>query len=231
MPGELIVVVDDDAAVRASLAALLETAGYETIEFASGSAFLDSVHELAGACVLLDIKMPGLDGLEVQRRLNRLGAKLPVVLVTGHGDIPMAVQAMRAGASDFLEKPVRRDRLTESVARALREAPGGPAGAQERAAMAARIDTLSPREREVLVQLVMGRPNKVAAFELGISPRTVEVYRRNVMTKTGARSLPHLVRLALVAGIDPLGEPAPGARRRGPSRGGREIAGQQSAEE
>lgn len=207
MTGELIAVVDDDAAVRASLDALLEAAGYRTRLFASGSAFLGSLDELEGACIILDVKMPGLDGLEVQRRLNRLGAKLPVVIVTGHGDVPMAVEAMRAGAIDFLEKPVRRDRLMESISRALGADRELRPGDHERTAIAARIDALSPRERQVLEQLVMGRPNKVMAFELGISPRTVEVYRRNVMTKTGARSLPHLVRMALVVGIDPLSEP------------------------
>ena len=207
MTGELIAVVDDDAAVRASLDALLEAAGYRTRLFASGSAFLGSLDELEGACIILDVKMPGLDGLEVQRRLNRLGAMLPVVIVTGHGDVPMAVEAMRAGAIDFLEKPVRRDRLMESISRALGADRELRPGEHERTAIAARIDALSPRERQVLEQLVMGRPNKVMAFELGISPRTVEVYRRNVMTKTGARSLPHLVRMALVVGIDPLSEP------------------------
>ena len=117
--GELIFVVDDDDAVRASLQALLETEGYRTIQFESGIAFLDSLDSGPGACVLLDVKMPGLDGLEVQRRLNDRGVRLPVVIVTGHGDIAMAVQAMRAGAADFLEKPVSRDRLLASVARAI----------------------------------------------------------------------------------------------------------------
>ncbi len=207
MQSKLIVVVDDDAAVRASLDALLASEGYRTTLFATGSAFLGSLHELAGSCVLLDVKMPGLDGLEVQRCLNQLGAKLPVIIVTGHGDVSMAVQAMREGAVDFLEKPVQRDRLMESISRAFGGASDRRPGEHERTAIAARIGALSTRERQVLEQLVMGRPNKVVAFELGISPRTVEVYRRNVMTKTGARSLPHLVRMALVAGIDPLGEP------------------------
>ncbi len=119
MSGELIFVVDDDDAVRASFQALLETEGYRTIQFESGIAFLDSLGGNPGACVLLDVKMPGLDGLEVQRRLNDHGVTLPVVIVTGHGDIAMAVQAMRAGAVDFLEKPVSRERLLASVARAI----------------------------------------------------------------------------------------------------------------
>ncbi len=206
MTGELIAVADDDPAVRASMQAMLESAGYRTTLFASGAALLGSLHELAGSCILLDVKMPGLDGLEVQRRLNQLGSVVPVVIVTGHGDVAMAVQAMRAGAADFLEKPVRRDRLMESISRALSGDRGRRVGEHESTAMAARIDALSTRERQVLKQLVMGRANKVVAYELGISPRTVEVYRRNVMTKTGARSLAHLVRMALVAGVDPLGE-------------------------
>ena len=119
MSGELVFVVDDDDAVRTSLRALLETAGYRTIQFGSGIAFLEFPDLGLGACVLLDVKMPGLDGLEIQRRLNDRGVMLPVVIVTGHGDIAMAVQAMRAGAADFLEKPVRRDRLLQSVARAI----------------------------------------------------------------------------------------------------------------
>ena len=212
MPRELIFVVDDDDAVRASLRALLETAGYRTIQFGSGAEFLEFPHSGLGSCVLLDVKMPGLDGLEVQRRLNERGARLPVVIVTGHGDIAMAVQAMRAGATDFLEKPVSRDRLLESVARAVdigRDA--GPAR-KERSAVDTRLDALTTRERQVLEQLVMGRTNKVAAHELGISARTVEVYRRNVMAKMGAGSLSHLVRMTLVAGIDPLGEVSPPTR-------------------
>ena len=206
MPGELIFVVDDDDAVRASLRALLETAGYRTMQFESGADFLDFPHAGLGACVLLDVKMPGPDGLEVQRRLNERGATLPVVIVTGHGDIAMAVQAMRAGASDFLEKPVSRDRLLESVARAVDIGRNVRPERPERSDIGTRLEALTARERQVLEQLVMGRTNKVAAHELGISSRTVEVYRRNVMEKMGAGSLSHLVRMTLVAGIDPLGD-------------------------
>ena len=206
MPGELILVVDDDDAVRGSLTALLETAGYRTMQFESGIALLDSPHTGLGACILLDVKMPVLDGLEVQRRLNDRGMMLPVVIVTGHGDIAMAVQAMRAGAVDFLEKPVSRDRLLESVARAIDIGRNTRRRGQEQSDIGARLGALTPREREVLEQLVMGRTNKVAAHELEISYRTVEVYRRNVMAKMGADSLSHLVRMTLAAGIDPLGE-------------------------
>ena len=205
MSGELIFVVDDDDAVRASLQALLETEGYRTIQFESGIAFLDSLDSGPGACVLLDVKMPGLDGLEVQRRINDRGVRLPVVIVTGHGDIAMAVQAMRAGAADFLEKPVSRDRLLASVARAIDIRRNARQDQLERSDIGTRLGALTLRERQVLEQLVMGRTNKIAAHELGISSRTVEVYRRNVMAKMGADSLSHLVRMTLVAGIDPLG--------------------------
>ena len=206
MSGELIYVVDDDDAVRAALRAMLETAGYRTARFESGVAFLDSLDTFPGACVLLDVKMPELDGLEVQRRLNDRGVTLPVVIVTGHGDIAMAVQAMRAGAVDFLEKPVSRDRLLEAVARAIDIGRNARQDRRERSDIGARLGALTSREREVLEQLVMGRTSKVVAHELGISSRTVEVYRRNVMAKMDAGSLSHLVRMTLVAGIDPLGD-------------------------
>ena len=214
MSGELIYVVDDDDAVRAALRAMLETAGYRTARFESGVAFLDSLDTVRGACVLLDVKMPELDGLEVQRRLNDRGVTLPVVIVTGHGDIAMAVQAMRAGAVDFLEKPVSRDRLLEAVARAIDIGRDARQDRRERSDIGARLGALTSRERQVLEQLVMGRTSKVVAHDLGISSRTVEVYRRNVMAKMDADSLSHLVRMTLVAGIDPLGDetlPKPGA--------------------
>ena len=206
MSGELIFVVDDDDAVCASLKALLETAGYRTTQFESGVDFLDLLDTGLGACLLLDLKMPGLDGLEVQRRLNERGVTLPVVIITGHGDIAMAVQALRAGATDFLEKPVSRGRLLESVARAIDIARNARQDQRERSDIGIRLDALTTRERQVLEQLVMGRTNKAVAQALGISSRTIEVYRRNVMAKMGADSLSHLVRMTLVAGIDPLGD-------------------------
>ena len=208
MSGALVFVVDDDDAVRASLQALLESAGHRATGFESGVDFLEFPNPGVAACVLLDIKMPGLDGLEVQRRLNDRGVILPVIIVTGHGDIAMAVQAMRAGAADFLEKPVSRDRLLASVARAIDTGGDARQGQQEQCDVDTRLGALTTRERQVLEQLVMGRTNKAAAHELGISLRTVEVYRRNVMAKMGADSLSHLVRMTLVAGIDPLGDGA-----------------------
>lgn len=212
MSGKMIFVVDDDDAVRASLRALLETVGYRTRLFESGLALLDDPNIDVGACVLLDVKMPGLDGLEVQRRLNDRGVTLPVVILTGHGDVAMAVQAMRAGASDFLEKPVSRDRLLESIARAIDGDRNARLDRREKSVIRTRLGALTTRERQVLEQLVMGRTNKIVAYELGISARTIEVYRRNVMTKMDANSLSHLVRMTLVAGIDPLGDEALPAR-------------------
>ena len=203
MPGDLIFVVEDDDAARESLEALLETAGYRTAAFASGTAFLDSLASTPGVCVVLDMKMPGMDGLEVQRRLNDSGALLPVIFVTGHGDVAMAVQAMHAGAIEFIEKPVGRDRLLGSVARAIDISTSVRRDEEEKSEIVARVDRLTARERDVLEQLVAGQPNKVAARHLGISHRTVEIYRRNVMMKMGAQSLSHLVRMAIVAGFDP----------------------------
>ncbi|MDE0658704.1 MAG: response regulator [Gammaproteobacteria bacterium] len=206
MSGELIFLVDDDDAVRTSLAALLETAGYWTARFGSGIEFLESPDIGLGACVLLDVKMPGPDGLEVQRRLNDRGGTPPVVILTGHGDIAMAVQAIRAGAVDFLEKPVSRDRLLKSVARAVDIDRSVRQEQSERSEIGSRLRGLTKREREVLERLVLGRTNKFVARELGISPRTIEVYRRNVMMKMGADSLSHLVRMTLLAGIDPVAD-------------------------
>ena len=202
MPGERVFIVEDDEAARESLVALLDSAGYRTAAFASGVEFLDVLESASGACVVLDVKMPEMDGLQVQRRLQESGALLPVVFVTGHGDVAMAVQAMHAGAVDFIEKPIARDRLLASVARAIDAGRDVRREEEESSEIRARIARLSARERDVLGQLVAGNPNKVTARHLGISYRTVEVYRRNLMTKMGAQNLSHLVRMAIVAGFD-----------------------------
>ena len=212
MSDELIFVVDDDNAVRASLHALLEAAGYRTVLFESGGDFLDSPDVGLGSCVLLDVKMPGPDGLEVQRRLNDRGETLPVVILTGHGDIAMAVQAIRAGAVDFIEKPASGKQLLASVARAIDLDRSVRQDQRARFEVGTRLRGLSPRERQVLERLVLGRTNKFVARELGVSPRTVEVYRRNVMLKMGADSLSHLVRMTLQAGIDPVNSNTPVTR-------------------
>ncbi|MDE0350783.1 MAG: response regulator, partial [Gammaproteobacteria bacterium] len=199
----------DDEAVRASLHALLQTAGYRTALFGSGTDFLEAADIGLGACVVLDVKMPGPDGLEVQRRLNERGETLPVIVLTGHGDIAMAVQAIRAGAVDFLEKPVSGQQLQRSVARAIDIDRSVRQDQRERSEIGTRLRGLSKRERQVLERLVLGRTNKFVARELGVSARTIEVYRRNVMMKMGADSLSHLVRMTLLAGIDPVGNATP----------------------
>ena len=198
-PDRTVHVVDDDAAVRRSLERLLDTAGFHVVSYDSSSAFLQTARGLSAGCVLLDIQMPGVDGLKVQSVLNRLRVPLSVIVMTAHGDVASAVQAMKAGAVDFLEKPFDDETLLNGIEAALAKA-GRRVGDREPAEAAQRIATLSPREREVLDGLVTGRQNKVIAFDLGISPRTVEVYRANVMTKMQARSLSELVRMAIAVG-------------------------------
>src|SRR3954451_4971334 len=182
-------VVDDDAAVRRSLERLLDTAGFRVVSYDSSSAFLEAARGLLAGCVLLDIQMPGVDGLAVQARLNRLGVSLPVIVMTAHGDVARAVQAMKAGAVDFLEKPFDEETLLNAIEAALAKA-GRRVGDREAVEAAQRIATLSPREREVLDGLVTGRPNKVIAFDLGISVRTVEVHRARMMERLGTRKSP-----------------------------------------
>lgn len=195
-------VVDDDAAVRRSLERLLDTAGFRVVSYDSSSAFLEAARGLSAGCVLLDIQMPGVDGLAVQARLNRLGVPLPVIVMTAHGDVARAVQAMKAGAVDFLEKPFDDETLLNGIEAALAKA-GRRVGDREPAEAAQRIATLSPREREVLDGLVTGRPNKVIAFDLGISVRTVEVHRARMMERLGTRKLADAVRLAVLAKLAP----------------------------
>ena len=203
MPSEAIVhVVDDDLAVRQSLSFLLASEGLPVRLHESALAFLDAVTAPSG-CILTDVRMPGMDGIEFLRRLRERGFAVPVIVMTGHADVPMAVEAMRQGAVDFIEKPFDDDMLLASVHSALKlqeqqtERDGQLTDAQ------ARLEGLSERERQVLKGLVAGKANKVIAYDLGISPRTVEIYRANVMTKMQAGSLSELVRLALLTGIDP----------------------------
>jgi two-component system response regulator FixJ len=196
----LVHVVDDDPAVRDSLQFLLETAGWQTRTYASATEFLAGADGLRGGCVLTDVRMPDIDGLALQRRLSELGLRLPVIVMTGHGDVPIAVEALKTGAADFLEKPFDDDRLL----RVVRDAMAASAAEQERTlarqAILGRMASLTPREREVLSKLVEGLPNKTIAYDLGTSPRTVEVQRARVMEKMAARSLPDLVRMVLEAG-------------------------------
>ena len=198
-----IFVVDDDDAVRESLKALLETEGLSVETYASGQEFLDAHDPSRPGCLLLDVRMPDMTGLELQQKLAARPHKLSII-ITGHGDIPMAVKAMKAGAVDFIEKPYSDETILEIVNNALESgAPGAGKGAEVEET-AARIALLSPRERQVLDQLIIGHQNKMIAYELGISPRTVEIHRSRVMAKMQAKSLSQLVRMALTAGIDPL---------------------------
>lgn len=202
MTAESIVhVIDDDEAVRDSLTFLLQAAGFSPVCYASAQDFLAALDGSTAGCVLTDVRMPNMSGLELIAHL-RAGphAVLPVVVMTGHGDIAMAVDAMKAGASDFLEKPFEDEALIAAIGNALAVKATTERKDAERADAAERLASLSSREREVLDGLAKGRANKVIAQDLGISPRTVEIYRANVMTKMGAGSLSELVRLALIAG-------------------------------
>ncbi len=193
-------VVDDDAAVRDSLAFLLTAAGFSVRVHDSAEALLDAAPDLAPGCVLTDIRMPGLDGLGLQRRLAELGLDVAVVVMSGHADVSSAVAAMKAGAVDFLQKPFAETTLLAVVRQALERQIAAAAEVEAAGAAAARLASLTPREREVLAQLVAGHANKVIAQALGASPRTIEVHRARVMEKLGVRSLPDLVRLVLAAG-------------------------------
>jgi two-component system, LuxR family, response regulator FixJ len=195
----LVHVVDDDEAVRDSLSLLLESAGLTVRTYDSATTFLTALPNLAAGCVLTDVRMPGLDGLELQRRLTQLGVRLPVIVMTGHGDVPIAVAALKAGASDFIEKPFDDVQLLAAISSALAASQRKLDEASAVAQITARIASLTPREREVLDRLVAGQPNKMIAYDLGSSPRTVEVHRARVMEKMGVRSLPELVRMAIAA--------------------------------
>jgi two-component system, LuxR family, response regulator FixJ len=196
-------VIDDDADVRQSLAFLLSTAGLAVRVHDSAVAFLKVLPEIKDGCVVTDVRMPGIDGLELQRRLGELEKRLPVIVMTGHGDVPLAVEAMKAGAVDFIEKPFDDEVLLSAIRAALARNADDRERNARAAAIQERIARLSDRERDVLDRLVAGKANKVIAYELGISPRTVEVYRANVMTKMQADSLSELVRMALIEGGAP----------------------------
>ncbi len=199
-----IIIVDDDEAIRDSLALLLESAGFARISaYASARTFLDEGVAQAGACLILDIRMPEMNGLELLEELGRRGIRIPVIIMTGHGDVPIAVRAMKAGAFDFIEKPFADDLLLDSLRRALAISHQANRESEEIDETRRRVELLTAREREVLEGLVSGRPNKVIAYDMGISPRTVEIHRARVMEKMQARSLSALVRMALAAGFVP----------------------------
>jgi len=197
----LVHVIDDDEALRESLTFLLRTANIGVKGFASAAAFLDTLPDASLSCVITDVRMPDMSGIDLLRRLKELKIVTPVIVITGHGDVALAVEAMKIGAVDFLEKPFDDEVLLGSVEGALRQHGGQVRRENERAEIEARLAALSPRERDVLDGLVAGRANKQIAFDLGISPRTVEIYRANLMNKMQAGSLSELVRMALVAGM------------------------------
>ena len=197
--GGTVYLVDDEAAVRRSVGFMLKTAGYHVESFESGEAFLKVAGQLGPGCVLLDVRMGGMDGLAVQATLKSRGVTLPVIIITGHGDVNLAVRAMKAGAVDFLEKPFAREALLASIETGLQRQSGQAALASLAAQAQVRINGLTPRERDVLNGLVEGQSNKVIAYDLGISPRTVEIHRANLMTKLGVGSLSDALRIAFTA--------------------------------
>lgn len=198
-----VYVVDDDTAMRDSLDFLLGSAGFSVRLFESALAFLNELPALEVGCVVTDIRMPGIDGMELLRHLNSASnaRKLPVIVMTGHGDVPLAVEAMKLGAIDFLEKPFEDERLVRMIETALSQSESGSKNEALSADMASRVASLTQRERQVMQGLVTGQSNKAIARDYDISPRTVEVYRANVMTKMQASNLSELVRLAIRAGM------------------------------
>lgn len=197
----LVHVVDDEDSVRRSLDFLLRTAGFSVQRWSDGPAFLKGADKNAHACMLLDIRMPGLDGLEVQQHMANDGFNLPVIVLTGHGDIDLAVRAMKAGASDFLTKPCDRDSLLRAVDRAFRSIDDREALRERQDWARTQLGKLTEREREVLDGLACGYPNKTIAYDLGISSRTVEVYRANVMAKLEVNNFAEVLRIAFAADL------------------------------
>jgi two-component system response regulator FixJ len=193
-------IVDDDAAVRRALVRLLRSEGLEAVTYETAQAVLNAATSLSSGCILLDLQMPGMDGLELLARLGELAIDLPVIVVTGHGDVPTAVRAMKAGAVDFIEKPIDETRLFAAVDTALAESKPG---AQDRAAAEAtdKMAILSPRERQVLEAIALGRPNKLIAYDLGISVRTVEVHRAHMLDRLSVRNIAEAIRIAVMAAL------------------------------
>jgi FixJ family two-component response regulator len=189
--------VDDDEAVRSSTKLLLKSVGLPAVTFASAQEFLDNYDPLQPGCVVLDVRMPLMSGLELQQLLNMRGAIIPVIFITGHGDIPMAVEAMQHGAFDFLQKPFRDQDLLDRVQKALEKDRVNRVQLREKTRIQERRESLTPREREILELMTRGKPNKVMAADLGVSQRTVEIHRARVMEKMGASSLAQLVRMVM----------------------------------
>jgi len=197
---QVVYIVDDDDGMRRALTVLITTVGYQPVAFAKPSEFLAKYDPAQPSCLVLDVRMPEMSGLELQQHLNKAGSMLPVILVSGHGDIPMAVQAMKDGAFDFLQKPFRDQELLDRINGALKLDAENRESVDRLADLKAREESLTPREHEVLALVVDGKANKVIAIDLGLSERTVEIHRANVMEKMGARSVAHLVKMHLMLG-------------------------------
>ena len=195
----MVHLVDDDASVRRSVGFMLKTSGYQVEAYESGVDLLKNGSRLGQGCILLDIRMPGMDGLEVQQALQEKGVGLPVIIMTGHGDVGLAVKAMKAGAVDFIEKPFEKEALLSSLDEGFRRLSRKEATHDRRMDAEVRLQALTPRERDVLDGLAEGLPNKTIAFDLGISPRTVEIHRANLMSKLQVRSLSEALRVAFAA--------------------------------
>jgi two-component system, LuxR family, response regulator FixJ len=195
----LIHLVDDDAAVRRSVGFMLKTSGHQVHAYESGLELLKNASKLDDGCILLDIRMPGMDGLEVQHELQEKGVGLPVIIMTGHGDVGLAVKAMKAGAVDFIEKPFEKATLISSIEEGFRRLSRREAMGDRKKDADVRLEALTPRERDVLNGLAEGLPNKTIAYDLGISPRTVEIHRANLMAKLEVRSLSEALRIAFAA--------------------------------
>ncbi len=199
--------IDDDAPVRQALAFLLTSSGFAVRAYPSASAFLETVERLQPGCIVTDVRMPGISGIELQQQLKARDIELPVIVMTGHGDIALAVEAMKAGAVDFIEKPFQDDVMIAAIRIAFDRHAQATQRHQETAAIAFRLQNLSPREAEILEALVTGLPNKTIAYELNISARTVEVHRANIMTKMHAGSLAELVRMVFLFRSQKAGQP------------------------
>jgi two-component system, LuxR family, response regulator FixJ len=203
MPDKTVFVVDDDAAVRQGLRFMLRAAGYSVEAFPSARTFLEEYDPRRGGCLLLDVQMPQMSGLELQQRVNVRNWRIPVIFITGHGTVQLAIAAMKAGAFDFIEKPLREEALLESIERALHWNDRPYEERLERAALQGRLALLTPRERDVFELVATGEPNKVIARHLGISFRTVELHRARIIEKLQARSLSDLIRMAIIMNSNP----------------------------